>query len=64
MVPGRARVMNFQKLLWNGALHDCSRISFSDSVGRPMLTAWADSRGALLKAEVAGVKLVRRADED
>jgi hypothetical protein len=64
MVRGRARVMSVQKLLWNGKLRDCYRISFLDSLGRRTLTAWADFEGRLIKAEVAGVRLVRRPDAD
>ncbi len=61
---GRARVESVQKLLWNGKLRDCYRITFTDPVGRRTLTAWADRKGKLVKAEVMGVTLLRRPDAD
>jgi hypothetical protein len=61
---GRARVESMQKLLWNGKLRDCYRITFMDPVGRRTLTAWADRKGTLVKAEVMGATLVRRPDAD
>ncbi len=63
-VRGRAQVAGRQRLLWAGSLRDCYRIVVNDALGRKMLTAWSDSKGKLLKMEFAGVKFVRRNDED
>ncbi len=61
---GRARVSGRQKIPWAGSLVNCYRIVVTDTLGRKMLTAWSDSEGKLLKMEFAGIKFVRRADED
>lgn len=61
---GRARVSGKQKIPWAGSLVDCYRIVVTDMLGRKMLTAWSDSERRLLKIEFAGIKFVRRADED
>lgn len=66
MRPERAlaRVAGRQKIPWAGSLRDCYRIVVTDTLGRKMLTAWSDSEGKLLKMEFAGIKFVRRSDED
>lgn len=61
---GRARVAGKQGLLWAGKLRDCYRIVLTDALGRKMLTGWCDTGGRLLKMEFAGVKFVRRPDEN
>ncbi len=66
MRPARAlaRVSGRQKIPWAGSLRDCYRIVVTDTLGRKMLTAWSDGEGRLLKMEFAGIKFVRRSDED
>ncbi len=61
---GRARVSDRQEISWAGSLVDCYRIVVTDTLGRKMLTAWSDSEGRLLKMDFAGIKFVRRADDN
>jgi hypothetical protein len=60
----RARVSDRQKIPWAGSLRNCYRIVVTDTRGRKMLMAWSDDEGRLLEMEFAGVKFVRRNDED
>ncbi len=59
IVKGRARVVDRQKILWKGDLHDCSRVIVTDELGRKMLSAWCDRKGRVLKMEFSGIKFVR-----
>lgn len=60
IVQGRARVESREKHLWGGKERNCRRVVVRDTLGRQMLTAWADMEGRLLEIDFAGIKLIRK----